>query len=255
MKFWKIRTLLYLKFSLFFVWSLIVWFSFLKNNIEESRLKEWNIVFLLDVSNSMNVKDVFYWSHLVSRIDLAKKIIESNVKAINKNFWLILFSNKFDYFVVSTKDKDSFLTYLDTVNTNSLDGWNMQFVSSFSWLKQVLNPSDTSILISDFDTEEDLSKINFANYTYAIWLWSSKWALVYNRFWNRIYKDKKQEHSSFSKDKLEEIPANSKAHIEWYSRWNVLNFLEHFQNKNISKNKKNINYLEIVWFSLIILSL
>jgi len=35
-------------------------------------------------------------------------------------------------------------------------------------MQKYLNPSDTLIVISDFDTDENLKKINLKNYTYAI---------------------------------------------------------------------------------------
>lgn len=251
----KIKIVLYLKFIAFCVWLAIIWFSFFKNNFKENRLKEWNIIFLLDISNSMNVKDVFYGGHLLSRLDLAKKIIENNVAEIDKNFWLILFSNKFDYFIPSTKDKESFKTYLNTVNTNTLDAWDMKFVQSISWSQNVLNPTDTLILISDFDTQEDLTKIKFKNYTYAIWIWKNHKSVVYNRFWNKVYTEWKLQDSAFSQKKLDEILVNAKINISEYWRWDLLDFLKVFKNKNLfQEGRKNINYLDIIWFSLIILA-
>jgi len=44
----------------------------------------------------------------------------------------------------------------------------MQFIKSFKDIQKVLNLSDTLIVISDFDTNENLKDINLKNYTYAI---------------------------------------------------------------------------------------
>lgn len=244
-----------LKIVLFLVWFLLFIFSFITNDLKSTTLPEWNIIFVLDVSNSMNVDDVFYNWHSISRLTLAKKIIENQVDKVKKPFWLIVFSDKFDYFIPPTLDFDTFKTYLKTVNTNILDGWNMHFVSSFKQMQNVLNPSDTLIVMSDFDTNENLEKIRLKNYTYAIWLWTKHWWIVKNKDEVVLYKDWELLNSSLNINKLKEFPANTYKVISSYKNWELLDFLKNFKNKNLIKKHSKINYLDIISFTLLILSL
>jgi hypothetical protein len=70
----------------------------------------------------MNVKDVFYNYHQVSRLELAKKIIENQVKNLDHKFGLVVFSDRFDFFIPPTYDKENFITFLNSLNTSYLNG-------------------------------------------------------------------------------------------------------------------------------------
>jgi hypothetical protein len=254
----KYKLKLWIRALLFVIWFFIIVFSFVKNDYSSKTIKNWDVVFLLDVSNSMNVKDVFYNSHKVTRLTLAKKIIENNVKNLDNKFWLILFSDKFDYFIPPTLDKKSFIDYLDTVNTNNLNWWKTNFTESINSLKDVLYPTDMLVLISDFDTDEDLKKIDLKNYMYLIWIWEETPWVVRNKEWKILYLDWEKLKSWFNKNKLLELAKHKNSEykiVNTYKNWEILDFLKNVSSKNIIEQKNKINYLEIVGFVLIILSL
>ncbi len=229
-------------------------FSFLTNSLKQTNLPEWDIIFVLDVSNSMNVEDVFYNNHSVSRLELWKKIIENNIDNIQKQFWLIVFSDNFDYFIPPTLDIETFKTYLNTINTNTLNGWNMQFTKSFDNMKEVLNLSDSLIVISDFDTNENIWDINLKNYTYAIWVWSENNWTVTDKSWKTLYENWELLTSSLKENKLKVFDSNNYKIINSYDKWETLDFLKNFKNNSIIQEENKVNYLELVWFAFMILS-
>ena len=244
-----------IKAIIFLLWVFMFAFSFFTNSLKQANLPEWNIIFVLDVSNSMNVEDVFYNWHSVSRLELWKKIIENNVDKVKKQFWLIVFSDKFDYFIPPTLDVKTYKTYLKTINTNILDGWHSNFVKSFTNMQEILNPSDVLIVISDFDTNENLKKISLKNYTYAIWVWTNYNWVVKDKDWRTLYKNWEILTSSLNKNKLKEFWASEYKIISSYKNWEVLDFLKNFKNKNVLEKKSQIDYLKILWFAFIIISL
>jgi len=247
------KNLIKIKSIVFLIWFFIFVFSFFTNDFKQTNFSEWNIIFVLDVSNSMNVEDVFYNNHLVSRLELAKKIIENNVDNIKKPFWLIVFSDTFNYFIPPTLDVKTYITYLKTLNTNILNGWNMNFVKSFQSIQEVLNSSDTLIVMSDFDTDEDFKKIKLKNYTYTIWIWTKSWWIVKDKNGGSLYKNWKLLNSLLNKNKLKEFNANKYKVIDSYNKWEVLDVLKNFKNKNLIDKNDKINYLEIVGFAFMIL--
>lgn len=249
------KKFLKVKLILFLLWFIMFAFSFIVNDLKQINFPEWNIIFVLDVSNSMNVEDVFYNGHSINRLELAKKIIENNVDKVKRPFWIIVFSDKFNYLIPPTLDTQTLKTYLRTINTNILDGWTMHFVKSFKNMQKVLNPSDTLVVISDFDTDEDLTKVQLRNYSYAIWVWTKSWEIVKNKNDDTLYKNWQILKSSFREDKLKSFPSNEYKILYSYTKWEVLDFIKNFKNKNLINKKNNINYTDIFSFILITMSL
>jgi len=237
-----IRLLLFLSgFILFF-------YSFFVNDIKNKEINQGNIVFVLDISNSMNVQDVFYNNHQVSRLELAKQIIANNIQNKDLKFWLIVYSDNFKYFIPPTLDKKTSLIYLKTINTNTLDGWKTNFIKSLNWLTKVLNPTDVLVILSDFDTKEILGEINIKNYTYSLKIWTKLWWIVKNKEWVSIYKDWWFVKSSIWNN----IIGNKDYNYINYKKWEILPFLRQFKNENLIKDKEKNNLLEILWFILIL---
>ncbi len=246
----NIKKKLLVRLLLFVSWFFLFFYSFLTNDLKNKEINQWNIIFVLDVSNSMNVQDVFYNHHQVSRLELAKQIIVNNVQNKDLKFWLIVFSNKFKYFIPPTLDKKIFLTYLKTVNTNILDWWKTNFIKSLNWLSKVLNPTDVLVILSDFDTKENLNKINIKNYTYSIKIWTKQWWLVKDKEWVSMYRDwefiKSNVWNKFIWNKVYSYTS--------YEEWEILPFLKNFKNQNLIKSKEKNNILEILWFVFIIIA-
>ncbi len=247
----NIKKKLFIRLFLFLSWFFLFFYSFLTTDLRSTKINDWNIVFVLDVSNSMNVKDVFYNNHQVSRLELAKQIIANNVENKDLKFGLIVFSNKFKYFIPPTLDKNNFLIYLNTINTNLLNGWKTNFIKSLNWLNKVLNPTDVLVVLSDFDTKENLKKIDIKNYTYAIEIWTKSWWIVRNKEWISIYKKWWFVKSSVWRN----INFWNKIYkITSYKEWEILPFLKQFKNKNLIKDREKNNIFEILWFLFIIFS-
>jgi len=245
------KSKLWIRLLLFLSWFVLFFYVFFTNDLKNKEINQWNVVFVLDVSNSMNVKDVFYNNHQVSRLELAKQIIANNIKNKDLKFWLVIFSNNFKYFIPPTLDKETFLIYLKTINTNILDGWKTKFVKSLNWLTKVLTPTDVLIILSDFDTKENVSKINIKNYIYSIKIWSKQWWIVRNKEGISIYKDWWFVRSSVWNN----VIWNKNYNYSNYKKWEILPFLKQFKNQNLIKNKEKNNLLEILWFVFILFSL
>ncbi len=215
----------------------------------------WNIIFVLDISNSMNVKDVFYNNHQVSRLTLAKKIIENNIKKLNNKYWLVIFSDSFNYFIPPTYDKINFLNYLKSLNTNFLDWWQTNLKALSSWLNNYLWKLDQIIFLSDFDFKS--LNLNINNYTYFIWIWKEINWTVKNKYWETLFKNWKVLLSKLNKNILIKL---SKKYWEYYvinhyNKWQTLKFLSKLNNKNYLEKKDKINIKLIIWFWLILISL
>jgi len=246
------KSKLIIRLVLFVIWLVLFWFSFVKNDINDLKIQQWNIVFVLDVSNSMNVEDVFYNKHLVSRLDLAKKIIENNLK-LDFSYALVLFSNKFDYFVPATKDKQTYKLFLDTVNTNNLNGWKTNFVYSINSLKDVLNPTDVLVVLSDFDTKDDLSKIDIKNPIYFVWIGTEEWWVVKNKKWRVMFLNWTQLYSKLWLENLKKLWNYYVYHN--YDKWEYLPFLKDFKDRSLQKENKKVDIGLIAWFVLILLAI
>ncbi len=171
---------LFLGFSLLF----FAWF----NSRSSNEISNEKIVFMLDVSNSMNVKDVFYNWNQISRLEMAKIYIKEYINNGNNNIWLIIFAGKANFFIPPTKDKLSIITYLDTINSNSIIWWGSNIYEAIK--KFVDNSKDDAmwIILSDFGDNVDyqeqidlLKKINIKwKKIIAIWIGTVKWWLVEN---------------------------------------------------------------------------
>jgi len=64
---------LFVRLLIFIVGAFLFFYSFFTNDIKNQNIKRGDVIFVLDVSNSMNSEDVFYNWHKVSRLTLAKK--------------------------------------------------------------------------------------------------------------------------------------------------------------------------------------
>lgn len=247
-KFLLVRLLTFLAgFSFFTIW-------FVDYVQETNQLPTWNIVFVLDLSNSMNVQDVFYNSHQVSRLQLAKKIIENTVKNLDYKFWLVIFADRFNYFIPPTYDKDIFLKFLEPLNTNYLNWGETNIENLVLWLNNNLNALDQIVFLSDFDFNVP-QNLKIKNYGYFVWIWQTKPSIVKNANWKTLFKDWKPLTSSLNTKTL---------NILWNKNWEIiiitdfkssdkLNILK--QIKNIETDSSGLDWKLLVWIILILLSL
>ena len=240
---------LILRLLLFFIWFILIFFSFIFNKNRTS-ISDWNIIFVVDISNSMNVKDVFYNSIQISRLNLVKKIIENNIKKIDKPVWFILISSKVKYFIPPTKDKDIFLTYLNTVNTNTIRWWESNLRKNLKKLNNLVDFTDKVIVFSDFDTKDNLNWIKFNFTPYFIWIWTNLWWNVKDKDGKNIYLQWELLKSSLNENKIKHLGFKYKI-IDSYEKDTKLDYL--YENNFSLRKKWNINILQYIWFWLVLL--
>ena len=218
-----------------------------------TNLPAWNIIFALDLSNSMNVKDVFYNYHQVSRLELAKKIIENQVKNLDHKFGLVVFSDRFDFFIPPTYDKENFITFLNSLNTSYLNGWKTNPDELFSWLNHYLNKLDQVVILSDFDWDSVPSD-KLKNYAYFVWIWKTSPGIVKDSSDRTIFVDNKPLYSSLNLGNLKKLSSHYLV-VTDFKKNQILPFLKNLKNKNLLQDTKKIDPRLVVGLLLILLAL
>ena len=203
------------------------------------------VVFLLDVSNSMNVEDVFYNWIQTSRLNAAKKFIKDYVnKNNNTKVWVIVFSETANFFLPPTQDKDNLITYIDTITTKSMLWQWTNIANAIDFFIKNTQKWTLWVILSDFGNEQDynqqldkLLKIDPKDhYIIAIWVWSEKWWPVKDSSWNYIYKDYKTVY-----DKLNLKYLNKVANLFWNKKTII--------NKDLAKINLSQNIYKSFWKS------
>jgi Ca-activated chloride channel family protein len=147
-------TLLFLFFILF---EFRVFFADDNSNFDNSKNE---IVFLLDVSNSMNANDVAVSDTKISRLNAAKKCMNSILEnTYNSNFGLVIFAGQAKTIIPISQDKIFAKQILETIETNFItnQGTNIELgidaaIQCFSNTSQSQTTQNkTIILLSDFE--------------------------------------------------------------------------------------------------------
>ncbi len=153
---------------------------------------EVGILFAIDVSHSMNVNDIKKNTNFsASRLDAIKYLVHHIVEENpNSKFGVVLFSQKAYYTLPFTYDRETLLTYIDTLTTHTLPFWGTdlvglsEFMQTFpSWWQQV-------IVFSDGGEEEEFRDNDFKkilkksiallgrNSWIIVGMWSANWGVV-----------------------------------------------------------------------------
>lgn len=122
------------------------------------------MLFVLDLSYSMNAHDIVW----ISRLDTAKKIIKQIVIDWGEtDYGLIIFSQMANYFVPLTSDTWTFLDYVKDVNTGLLPGGGTDRDS----LRRIFSGNKTDyskiIFISDADIGNGIGSLD------ELFLWAN----------------------------------------------------------------------------------
>lgn len=253
--------------SLFFALLYFINFHFL--DIEKNNKNE-DIVFILDVSKSMNVVDYKDFS----RLEIAKKIIKNHIKkAPNNRYSLVVFAWTATSVFPLSSDINLFNDFLENVDNNSvLKQWT-NFYSAIKLGISRLNINELNtkniIILSD-GSDEDLNseqiknlKLNSTN-IFIIWIWTVKWGKIPEQkttYWDIIYKRYSWEEvvSKINTDFLDKLSKTLK--------WKTFLFPEDIntdfaieklnnqiinEQKNITDNNSNKNlffiYLSFIMF-------
>lgn len=195
----RFKKVLYIKLIFLLIWLFLFLNLYRKENLVISDFKESNwIVFVLDLSNSMNVKDFIwkYW-YRYTRLEAAKLFIAEKTENLSwKRVGLIVFAWNAIYYLPPTKDRQTFLNYLKTLNTSLLSQWS----NLYSWLALFINDSltgDIWIVLSDFwvDKLSDSRFQNLANKYFLkkqklifVGLGSKSWWYVKNSYGDYVHK-------------------------------------------------------------------
>lgn len=181
---------LFLSFLTYFSWFLSETFQF--NSQKE--VNQSSILFILDVSKSMDAQDVYDADKSISRLNASKKFIKDFIKKHpNNEFSLQIFAWDTLSVFPFTFDIDAFLTTLDGIDSASLlNGWNdinkafEEAVESF----QNNKVSGWIIVLSDFEFPkksqaeiqkyyQNLKEFNQSQIkVYTVWVWNDEWSAI-----------------------------------------------------------------------------
>jgi len=181
-KFFYIKYI-FLILSFFIILFSIFWLKYWEKIIKSE--EKWiDIIFVLDVSKSMNVADIKDWNYNYTRLDVSKKSIwDFVVKNSQNRFWLVIFAWDAISTVPLTNDNNLFLTFLEGVDYRNLTNQGSDFKKAIDlWIERFIWENDRSkalIFISDWwDTWDNVNfKIKKDNSIafWVIWIWTEKW--------------------------------------------------------------------------------
>lgn len=229
-------------------------------NSDKKIIKWWKIVFVLDVSKSMNAIDIESDNIISSRFEISKEIINSYIsKYIENNYGLIIFAWEALETLPFTNDIWVFKTVLYWVNNSNVSKYWTNLNSVFNSLHNYFIPEEgwwLAVIFTDWWDEdinisseliESLSE-KWVNIL-IVWIWSEKWAKINiwtDFFWRAIYKTYNWDTviTKLNNKVLKKI--SSKFDI-WYIEIDNIDEISKiytFITKNINQVnlKKNINY-------------
>lgn len=193
---WLPNIFLIISLILVFIW----FFSYNFSLNKKQNLNTSNILFLLDVSKSMNALD---YEKNISRLNMSKEFIINYISNNpNNKYGLSVFAWDVVDIIPFTLDKDLFLTFLNSVDEKSVLTWWSDFYKALKSSKERFLTWENwwwIIILSDFEPtnnnwnytkkeiEYTLDKLKELNKdfilknikTYFIWVWNSKWNKIF----------------------------------------------------------------------------
>lgn len=169
-------------YSLWFVFlqafvAILAWLGFLVLFLQKQNHKSQDITFIIDVSHSMNVRDIAKEGKTISRLDKAKEYITSNINNLSGHrLWVIVYAQNSIYYTPPTYDYENFSKTINMISTNITP---FQWGNLLSWLQLLTQttPDSVWVVLSDFELDsysmENLPRGNFL----FIWLWSEHWSM------------------------------------------------------------------------------
>lgn len=155
-RFSKILPILYLIATLFLILSIV---DVLRGSEEiESRQKMNNVIFLLDVSNSMNAQDIN-----PNRLDMAKNImVQTMAKMKNDKVGIVVFAGEASSIMPLTTDFTAAETYIGGIETYVMKIQGTDFLNGIKTVaekfKNVAKGSRKVVLLSDGEDNEGNEK-------------------------------------------------------------------------------------------------
>lgn len=161
---------LYLKRKIFLeIFTIFIWLLFLIISIFSPRIGDydksidvlwWNVLFISDVSTSMNVEDISANKNKTTRLQATKQIIQSYVNTHQNNkYGLYAFAWDALEILPFTSDYWLFKTILNGVDEKNIPVKWSNFTKLFSWLQSYISYIDeptTFVIFSDAGEIENI---------------------------------------------------------------------------------------------------
>ena len=236
---------IFLMFSLFIILFASFWVKFWDRKIENSN--KWiDMMFVLDVSKSMNVADITDSKYAYTRLDVIKDNISKYVvNHRGDRFGLIIFAWDAVSTIPLTIDHDLFLTLLKGVDYRNLTKQGSDFTKAlWLWIDRFNNSDDRSkalVFISDWgDPDDRINKTSIEKLTknikwityLVVWVWTNKWWRIItwrDAFGRYIYQKYKWEYV------VSKINKNNLKDIAWALDWNYFNVSDVWDLKKLEK--------------------
>lgn len=249
------------KFKYFYIKNIFLLLSFFTILLSIFWIRYWtekstnstywiDIVFVLDVSKSMNVADIKDENSYITRLAFAKNSIKDYVlNNINNRYWLVIFSWDAVSSVPLTTDKDIFLDILDSVDYRNILIWWSNFSKAIElWINRLLFSDDSSkalIFLSDWWENWDIDNKQLKNlnsnknivYLFA-WIWTESWWKII--IWKDVYGrySYQKYNGDYVVSKLNEDNLKNIANIfDW-------KYIKFEQKSDINKFKNNLLEIE-----------
>lgn len=195
---------IFLFISLFIILFWIFEIKYWKKE-EKTKVNWVDIVFVLDVSKSMNAYDFNKWTYNISRLNFSKSLISNYIsKNLNNRYWLVIFAWDAISSSPLTTDYSTFLTFLQNVDYRNLSKqWTNLEKAMLLWVNRLnKSNSDTKrakvlILLSDWWDKWDKVDFDYINWivtkditSFILWIWKTTWARIpigQDPFWNIRY--------------------------------------------------------------------
>lgn len=265
---WYFTYKIYSKNNNFFSWFfLFVSLFFISINIFEIKwwlkskienIEWWKIVFVLDVSKSMNSND---WidNNKITRLELWKKLISTYIsKNLNNNYWLIIFSWEAIEILPFTNDLSLFNTILFSINNSNISKNWTNLNSVFDSLNNYFSDDEwwLVVLISDWWDDEIIISNNALNTIEKKWLivnivWIASeegWKIPIwkDMYWKILYKNYQWNDVITKLNNIEFTRISKKYKFNYNQFINFDNYdqIDDFITKNINllNMKQNIDY-------------
>ena len=257
----KLMQVMLISLSIAFLSFIILWPRWW---VDSQKIKaQWiDVMFALDVSNSMKALDFEDQRSMYSRLDASKLMISQYVSKNNENrYWLVSFAWDSFTSIPLTTDTNLFLTFLNGVDGASVSKWWTDLVEALtSSLNRFVDSEDRAkivILVSDWWEEWDdinystIKRIINENWVqiFTIWVWSIKWNFIpesQDMFWRIKYKTQNWQRvlTKLYEHSLKKIASNS----DWrYFRADNFSSLEKINSEIKSLQKTTIDK-EIKWW-------
>ncbi len=164
-------------------------FLLLRTNAEPRPIS--SIMFLVDLSHSMNVQDISTdEQEFISRLTLSKMLMHDFIKnnSWSLSMWVVLFAEQALIHVPPTSDHTSLLQSIDSLNTNLLPAQWTNILWAIA-LAHAVDPWTHLVLLTDGGEEQSLIYTgNDAIPLHIVAIGSDKGGVIRNARWT-IYRD------------------------------------------------------------------